>query len=374
MEEKKNLVLRKHTIMIEKQDKGTVRLSLLPVSSLTSLSQWADWFSTHSTWVPDLHISDTLVFSRPLRPEQKDMAYRTYVCWLLVLQKQHFATTEFFPEEPEDVVNILVKNNAWKAVPLLRTYLNPRLQLRMDPEYLMIYWCKSLENFDTNNTALLPSYPKDLFNRPFTPREIRDVCLQVDVFRQQQRLLPLSQCAPFFSSLVSDPFGLEVLQTVFNMLTAREDKDSFRMKRILEQFLNRFPTKTKDWRFGFHFLGMASVQYRPECLLTEYLLSGFFFFPTSSVLKTQFALDDATLRLIEQMKNDLYREAVKGSILYQYDWDPKTKKNVRVPIRFLFFDKTAVQRYVVRLKKPRYFLFFEQLMQRMRCKERYVPT
>lgn len=337
---------------------GALTVTGVP-SSVKTPDDWTDLFLAH--WPTLKHTLFSTPVSFPtLAQSRARLGDNVLRCLLLVIQGTTL-TPDFYPEDPEQVVNVaLPPNSTWATVPILRKYVNARLKNVFDPEYLVLLWSKQLENFDVNDSALLPTYPKDLYNRPFRPPEIRDVVFQLRFRWQVENVQKtLEVASPSIAALVDDPFGYEVLETVYEILTTTDKL------AVLQNFKTRYP-QTQEWRTGFLFMGMTEPLLRPECLLTEFLLSKFFYLPPGNILDI-FAIDLPTQYFLAKIRNDLFRRDEPSS-LTTLDLDPKTMAPVEKPQQFWFFDKQVIKRYLESVGKPNYFLFLEQLNRLFRCK------
>jgi hypothetical protein len=323
-------------------------------SSVKTVDDWVDVLLPRLVSLPkDFSFSTPLEFPK-LSKARAAMGERVFRClWLVWMSKE--ITQDYYPEDPEQTINFELEKGktTWNDISVVKKYVNTRLKNVFDPEFLVLLWSKQLENFDSNDMALLPTYPKDFYNRPFRPHEIRDVVRQLQFSNSSKSIQ-----APALLALVEDPFGYQVLETVYTLLTVPKQE----MRGRLEQFKKQHPP-TQPWKVGFHFMGMSEPLLRPECLLTEYLLSRFFYIPPRHILNL-FSIDDPTQYFLEKLQ----RDTAPKHPLYVLDMDPKTMKTVKKPQYFWFHDKKTVRAYAHKVGKPNYFLFLEDMNQLFKCK------
>lgn len=328
-------------------------------ASVKTVDDWVDLFVGTFSGIP---------FSTPIRfpklPKPRAVLGERVLRCLSLISQGGLVTPEFYPEDPEQVVNTeLPAGSTWSTVPVVRRYVNARLHNVFDPEYLVLLWSKQLENFDSNDMALLPTYPKDLYNRPFRPDEVRDVVAQLRFrWSLEQSKMRLETASPALAALVDDPFGYRVLETVYEMLIAGGDRA--KVAKTLQDFKKRHP-QTAKWRTGFLFMGMTETMVRAECLLTEFFLSKFFYLPSAEILDL-FAIDRPTQYFLAKIARDL---TSSKDLLATLDLDPKTMKAVYKPQPFWYFDKARVKKYVEGVNKPNYVLFLEELNRLFFCKK-----
>lgn len=293
---------------------------------------------------------------------------RVLRCLLLVMDGAK-VTPEFYPEDPEQVINAVLQGNpTWKDVSPLRRYVNTRLKDVFDPEYLVIMWSKQLENYDANDGALLPSFPKDLYNRYFMPEEIRAVCDQllfrweVENVRDGKQRLEIA--APALFHLVYDPLGYEVLETSYRMLTMPDKSRSKRME-VVRAFKRKHPVAA-GWKVGFKFVGMPEMVVRPECLLAGFLMHKLFYIPSTSIME-RFVMSPHDRHLFLLVKAILWSNAGK-KLFQQYDIDPRTMKTFTTAMEPLFFDKTKVREFLQKQRRPDFIHVMEGLHNLISCK------
>ena len=334
-------------------------------SSITTEDHWMEAYLKHAGTIATIPF-----FSIPLRfpklsKNRAVIAEKVLLCLWLVLRGQ-LVTPEFYPEDPEQVLNVsLTPGTTWRNVPAVRRYINPRLKMVLDPEFLVLSWSKQLENFDPNRGALMPSYPKDFYNRPFRPDEIRDVVHQLR-FRwslEGSSAQKISDASPALFALVDDRFGYQVLEIVYDLLV----NQTTRVQKLeaIRQFKQHHP-QTMSWKTSFKFTGMSETEVRPECLLLEFFLSRFFYIPETKRLK-KLGADTAMVRHFEKMKDDFMQEDWPF-YLETLDLDPKTMKPIYVPQQSFYFDQTKVKKYFQKIHKPQYFIYLEGMMVLLRCR------
>ena len=335
---------------------GVATIDHIPASVKTE-NHWVDAFLPLLVSLPkEMTFSTPLQFKGVSKPRAA-MGERVFRCLWLVWMSSH-VSDDYYPQDPEQTSNFEMAPGAtWRDVPVVKKYVNTRLKNVFDPEFLVLLWSKQLENYDANDRALLPTYPKDLYNRPFRPEDVRDVVRQLQFSNPRKKTIH----APALLALVDDPFGYEVLETVYELLTG--PKHALRPR--IEAFKRKHPETTKNWKVGFYFVGMTETQIRPECLLGAYLLSRFFYLPPRDIFAMYGLLEPSVLDFIETLS----RETASKDTLRMLDVDPKTMKPVYTPQHFWFADKNVVRAYLLKIKKPNYYPFLEDTMRLFACKE-----
>ena len=346
---------------------GSVILITGVPSTVITADDWTDAFLALADAIRQIPAFSVAISFPRLSKVRASMGERVLRCLWLVLRGREI-TPEFFPEDPEQVLNVTVpQGTTWKTVPALRKYVNPRLKTVFDPEFLVILWSKQLENFDQNDTALLPTYPKDYYNRPFRPDEIRDVVHQLR-FRwalEGQDPQKIKGASPALFALVDDPFGYQVLETVYKVLV--EKKTPAQKRQAILHFKQRHP-KSANWNTAFLFVGMSEPLIRPECLLAEFLLSRFFYLPESSIFRLLYDFDASILDSTQKFKDDFFKKHGK-TYLGVLDLDPKTMKQFYSPQQPLYFDKKAVKKYLQEARIPHFNVpLLEGIMKFFLCK------
>ena len=190
---------------------------------------------------------------------------------------------------PEDVVNqILPSTTTWHDVHPLRRFFLPRLTTYFDPEYMILAWMVQMENYDGNCRALIPAYPKTIYNVRLLPREIQQVvdvyCLRLEIWRPvlypsfKGRTHDLLQdlCYPL-SWLCTTNLGKAVLTFVYEMLEYVDRDPSqgqFETRlHLLTHLLTFCETHMVAFPYGVaHFHGMPNPQFRVETWLAQGLL------------------------------------------------------------------------------------------------------
>jgi hypothetical protein len=294
---------------------------------------------------------------------QKTEVEKIVRCFLLV-QNSH--TTSAIRERwsMEEYVNFQLKagQTTWQQIPVFLRYQNKRLGLIADPEFLIIKWSKNFENYDFHNAALIPSYPSDFNNNWLTLDEIQAVLemwMYKKMFMEQQNktriwaLNLLKQMAPVLYDFVYKPFGRIVLQTVYemqNLIATDPDQGiSTRLQLvkmytpIFEQFTSKFATHV-----GFKFIAFKHPMFRPELIMTVFILERYVYQPYTDrkqmadfLLVAEYDLPgielekytDTILLCFENMKPK------SDKTFTRIDFDPKTLKDVIVPVHFQFFPK-----------------------------------
>lgn len=233
-------------------------------------------------------------------------------------------TGSYYPEDVEDSSNFTTDYKTWADVPCYQRYVNHRMKIISDPEYLLLYWSKAFESFDTQNNALLPSYPKSMTNIWFTPQEIGHVCQLVlfewTVSGMRSREIPMThknalkqfkESFPLLYDLVFTPDGNTVLKAVYGIILLG-DRDYYQSKEtrakciaLFETMLEKLQSKSlqaylkKNDRIAVYSTGMRNPRILGHCLLTVYFSYSFFYFPTDNV----YNLDNTVLGYIHKAVN-----------------------------------------------------------------------
>jgi hypothetical protein len=254
--------------------------------------------------------------------------------------------SRLYPENPQQCCNWSVNEANWKQISPGKKYVNKRLGIISDPEFLIIKWNISLENNDKDDRALLPVYPSSYDNRLFTVEEIEEVC-DMEIIRWflhgretiddkmvKYTTIEKSRNAfktifPALSSLIYSSEGKQLLQIVFMMIEyisetrdfAQTEKETrFSLCEFFFEFLESLQPndvfKYIQGKQGFHFMGSPNCIFRPECLLNIFILD-------------QFNYD--TGRNISNRLN----------LIYRWDYDPKIKRERKFPLQFHYFEKTT---------------------------------
>lgn len=295
-------------------------------------------------------------------------------------------TQSYFPEDVDDSSNFMVSYKDWSDVPCYQRYVNHRMKIISDPEYLVIYWSKSFESFDVNNSALLPSYPKSMTNMWFTPQEIKQVCrlilLEWTVNGRRTKEIPMThksalnqfkESFPLLYDLVFTPDGNTVLETVYAiiLLTDKDYRQSKETRKkciaLFRSMLDNIKTKSlqtymkKNDKIGVHFVGMPNAKIIGSCLLTMYFSFSYFYFSSDNI----YHLDAPILNYIQKIK-EIYRKKYPNGI-YEVDYDIAIKKNITKPVFFDFFRKDYIDKINIQLKRPNNSKFFKTLTPILLC-------
>lgn len=306
---------------------------------------------------------------------------------IAIYQIQTFKNTEsYYPEEVEDSSNFLKSYKTWEDVPCTQRYVNHRLKIISDPEFLLICWSKGFESFDQQNNALLPGYPKSMTNIWFTPLEIKEVC-RIVIFewcikglRSKKKPLTLKSAHkqfkenyPIIYDLVYTKDGYLILETVYEMILVI-DKDycqsletrkkcHFIYKKMVEKIKDKDLQnyfKTND-RIGIYYVGMPNPKINWQCILTLFFTFKYFYFPKENI----YHLDPGVLRYIDRIKK-MYNIKFPKNV-YEIDYDPKKKENVMKPIYFDFYIKRNIIAINKQLGEANFSNFFETLTPILFC-------
>jgi len=310
-------------------------------------------------------------FSLPITvspASQQNEVEKIFRCYLLAQNSRESASVRQIGWQVQDFVNFSLApdQKQWGDLPVVKRYQNKRLGLIADPEFLIISWCKKFENYDRNNSALLPSFPSDFNNRPLTPVEIRDVVnmwilrrmITHGVTRDAAKKT-LSLMAPVLYDLVFDFLGWDVLHVVYDMLLLirTDDTQPLSMREILLAMYEPLHQKLKKEgcahteKVGLKFMGWPHAMFRPELVLTVYILHKYIFLPytTESQLRDFFEKRwPADSRYSTTILRACEKTTPKEPLRVE-DYNPATKKNERMPVHLHFYPRkslTAVKKYL----------------------------
>lgn len=362
---------------------GKLRVSFKSIHRSTTTEEIIDIVSNHTVLPEFLHAHaftrDAFVVANRVPHEMKEEILSVLLCWFHILRwgLRDFAP---FPDDPEDVVNLPFDHPLeWDDVPPLRRYSNKRLGGVYDPEWLVIYWSRQLENHDANNNALLPSYPRDLMNRLFYPEEVREVCDLLQFrWKLEHQTQDLKKASPALFSLVYDPVGFDTLSTVYRaLLLYQADPDHHKpstkpaIRAILEDLVSRHPRMFAGLRSGFFFSGMKDPVYRPECVLNHFLLRRLYFLHPMDIDPMSgdnlFHLDQHALVFLENRVRQHIFAANQGAYIIQYDLHPKTMKSMPKTVHFSWFYKSAVDGTLVLARKAGYIRLLDEVSKALLC-------
>jgi hypothetical protein len=295
-------------------------------------------------------------------------------------------TESYFPTDVGDSSNFSVSYEDWMEVPCFQKYVNHRIRIISDPEFLLIQWSKAFESFDINNNALMPSYPKSLTNILFTPQEVKDVCRLIifewTVNGRRNKEIPLShkdahkqfkESFPLLYNLVFTEDGFLILRTVYEIILLT-DNDPNQSKETRKKCLDLFTTMvtgikdktlraymSKNDKIGVNFVGMPNARIYGPCILSIYFSFDFFYFPNENI----YHLDKTTSDYMERLKKKYHEKYPTG--IFEVDYDFKKKKDITKPISFDFYLKERVIKINLIFNKPGYSTFFNSLTPVLLC-------
>ena len=293
----------------------------------------------------------------------------------------------YYPQDVEDSSNFIKKYSSWAEVPCYQRYINKRLKIISDPEYLLIYWSKGFENYDSNAGKLLPAYPKSLLNEYFLPPEIKHVC---DLYLLELRIAgPRCSNKPFKTKMEALDFfrtnftlmhdlvytkdGYEVLSTIHE-ISILIDKDYLQSKetrnkcvKMIRQMINKMQDKdfkahlNRNARVGVYFRGMPNPKILPGCIFNLFFLFYNYYLPKNDLINVT-RENGLIIDFVKIMYN-------KDSEIYEIDYDYKKKQIVKKKIEFLYFEKKVFDKIAVKYGYKRLRNSLIQLMLRFYCSE-----
>jgi hypothetical protein len=295
-------------------------------------------------------------------------------CGLLVLRNEGVRKKDTLIDE--NLINFNVMSNSiWKDVPVYMCYYNPEEHLLADPEFLLLFWSTNLENYDTQQMALLPSLPRNpMSNLVLSPLKVREVLEQIVLEWQitgrrfNKRVIPtrekalgcLSEATPLLYALVYDEDGSQIFQCAYDIQVYldRPSQESWEIqkdycqRRYVEMFGQLRDTGLKAHllkhnRLAVESGGMLHPMIKSGCLLTNYATYLFLYFPPRPRLEKMldpaqniFSFNNQILNAIDQFVTESNHNREK---LYQLDYDPKKKRLVFRAILSLYHSKERMR-------------------------------
>jgi hypothetical protein len=355
----------------------------ITVDSKTTIGQFIDYLASHP-----------LIFHRypyDIRLNEKNkkkqkLFENAFQCYYLVSKYASSDVNTFYPSQVEQSSNLPNTSNlTWNDVPCYQKYINSSFNIISDTEYLLIYFSKLLESFDTNAMALLPSYPKTILNQLLPPHEIQEICfitlLEWQIKGKRGKTIPLSKdkslqvfktSFPVLYTLIFEKDGFEVLQCVYDILklVEKDEKQSLVTRKKCVSMYQKLLKKISNPRLlqfiknqnkvGVFFVGMSNPRFNPLCLLSMYLLFHFYYLPKENI----YSLADSVLSYIERVKKEYYR--MYPTNIFQYDVDTynRIQKKQVVPDYFLKKNVDTINKL---FGKSNYTKFFDTLSDTILC-------
>lgn len=367
-----------------KSKDGQYRFTASPSDSSSDILQF---LSRHHKQVNEFPVPDDLIVDGS--PSlARDAIARILTAVYQVMVYLSAETSSYFPQDVEDSSNFYHDTYAnWGEVPCYRRYVNHRMRIIADPEFLLIYWSKGFENFDVNNNALLPAYPKSVTNIYFTPAEIRHVCElmlfewtvhgcrndPVPLSDRKKALTRFKTSFPLLYDLVFTADGFRILETI-HAITSLTDKDDVQSKETRQKCRTLFrdmleaikeqPLKTHmrtHDKIAVHFMGMPNPRVLSNCILTMFFTYAFFYLPADNIYDLHASVLDYCRRVTARY------DMLYPTEIYREDYDPGKKALVLSPVTFRFYRKIYVDRINTFFKKPNYSNFFLTLTPRLLC-------
>jgi hypothetical protein len=279
----------------------------------------------------------------------------------------------YYPQTAQIATNMQEDVQEWKDVPLLRKYHNDRLSILADPEFLIIYWCKNFENFDSNQNCLLPSYPKSIFGSNFTPLEIKTVCERMifywminDQISETESRKRFQELIPFLHDLVFTEDGFRILKYSFDLINDNAVKYSELLVNIRDTKLKLF-LKEHD-RIGVFSQGMPKPVIKTGCVLGLFLTFSYYYLPHTMEI---YHVDTNVVNYFQRVTEKYHQELLnKSRVFYEFDYDYKLKKTIKKPIYFRFYCKDRISKINLFLGKPGYTTFLNTLQPILWCSVR----
>jgi hypothetical protein len=262
----------------------------------------------------------------------------------------------------EDLINFSLSpavpghDALWSDEPVFRCYYNAEKKLIADPEFLVLSWSKNLENFDTQNNALLPGLPRNpMTNSLLSYREVRvaieEMLLewQLTGRRYNKKILKtrddalkcLMEAAPLLYLLMYDQDGVRIFRCAYEMqrlLDADPDpRQSVETRRACLNLYNDMLETIVDPQLKNHLLqhnrmalefdGIVEPLIKTGCLLTNFATYYFFYLPPrpknlEDPTENIYHMDHDPWNIIERAVTSLNKR--RGN-LYALDYDPQSR-------------------------------------------------
>jgi hypothetical protein len=369
--------------MATRQEKRRNVVTIVTVDPDTTIDEFIDYLIRH------LHGLDEFPFDIQINeqnPKKKKIFENALQCFYLISKYASTDVSSLYPSQVQQASNLENTTNiSWDDLPYYVKYVNPSLRIISDTEFLLIYFSKLLESFDTNAGALLPSYPKTILNQILHPNDIKEICsmtmLEWQIKGKRGNQVPLSRTQaidafqrsfPTLYFLVFEKDGFEVLTAVYTMLKIIEKDEGQSLptrkqcvslyekllKKISHRRLREFLKKYN--RVGLFFLGMPHPKFQPLCILSMYLLFYFYYFPKENV----YSLDENALEYIQRVKNLYVRQHPTNIFQYDLDVHNKMLKKELVSDYMLKTHVDSINKYFGR---HNYTNFFDTLLEMILC-------
>jgi len=363
-----------------KQEKGRI---IVAIDANTTIDGFIDYLVTHvhrlDEFPSDIQINEQ-------NPAKRKIFENALQCFYLISKYASTDVSSLYPSQVQQASNLESTSDiSWDDLPYYVKYVNPSLRIISDTEFLLIYFTKLLESFDTNAGALLPSYPKTILNQILPPSDIKEICsmtiLEWQIKGRRGNQIPLSRTQsidafqrsfPTLYYLVFEKDGFEVLTAVYNMLKIipKDEGQSLTTRKkcvsLYEQLLQKISNRRlreflkKYSRVGLFFLGMPHPKFQPLCILSMYLLFYFYYFPKENV----YSLDENTLEYIQRVKNLYVRQ--HPTHIFQYDLNSHNKILEKELVSDFLLKKhvDGINKY---FGKHNYTNFFDTLLEMILC-------
>lgn len=364
--------------------KGDVWVLTMPKKNPT-LKEFISYLADHSETLLEYPFEIEISGANTLK--QQKLFEHAIQCFYLVTKFYSVKMDSLFPSQVQDASNFQqqLANLSWGKIPYYQKYVNASLNIISDPEFMLIYFSKLLESFDSNCRALLPSYPKTILNQILPPNEIKEICYMVllewQIKGKRGNTKPLSKpqalevfktSFPSLYYLVLTRDGFHILTCAYHILTIikKDENQSLETRKkclnIYHQCINTIADSKlaahfkKINRIGVFFTGMPNARVNPGCLLSMHLLYFFYYFPQENVY-----LVDATVQnYMKKIKREYYQRFPTN--IYQYDVDKHSHK-IKKQFTSDYLAKEYVRQINAYLGHPNYNLFLDSLVERIYC-------
>lgn len=355
----------------------------ITIEPSTTLQQFLDYLVSHPVTLTDYPSNISI---NEKNSKKKKLFENAFQCYYLISKFASTDVSTFYPSQVDQSSNLENTTNlSWDDIPCYQKYVNTSFHIISDTEYLLIYFSKLLESYDTNAMALLPSYPKTILNQLLPPNEIQEICfmtlLEWQIKGKRGKTIPMSKeeslqafhtSFPTLYSLVFEKDGFEVLQCVYDILKLIEKDENQSLttrkkcvhmyqnllKKISNKHLSAFMKKQN--KVGVFFVGMSNPRFNPSCVLTMYLLFSFYYFPKDNI----YTIAQSVMSYIERVKKEYHRKYPTNIFQYDVDKYNRIQKKEVLPDYFLKKNVDTINRT---FGKANYTKFFETLSDTILC-------
>jgi len=344
---------------------------------VTAMSRFGDMALLSSA----MGLPMVLVGGSSLSVKNRNRLQQIIRCGLLVIRNSPLYKSIDEDALNEDFINFSLppaepgRDALWSEEPVFRCYFNPSKRIIADPEFLVLLWTKNLENFDTQNTALLPGLPRNpMTNTLMSYQEVREAIeemlleWQITGRRHNRTILKtrddalrcLAEASPLLYLLIYDEDGAKIFRCAYKMqvlLDADPDpRQSPQTRRAcLQLYTNMMETirnpllkahLVRHNRIAVEFEGIVEPLLKTGCLLTNFATHYFFYLPPrpkdlEDPTQNIYHLDDQPWRIIGEV---VASSNARREKLYVLDYDPKTRGLAYKAATSNYHDKKSIQR------------------------------